>query len=404
MPFGGDRRRPRWRSHVGPVRVRLSTDACGARLLRGRVPLGVGRNHAGRCPPKRSRRAGVGLALALTFLAGVACSPSDRLDDQEPLTASPGLRPTQDPGPGEPAAAASGELEPDPLCVGRPGVEVERLPDVSIPAVEIPAATDRGTGEVVVPARVIPEQTAYAGCIVRHEAPGGCLGAVDVSWAEIPAVTIPAAQLGRRNYPAVTIPAIRQEGVHADEVCQIAQDDGLPTVTRLGVVREGFSRPGAARPGDDLVPTVRLEAVSLPDVDLDPERLTRQELTGEVSQLRGDERTSYMAPASVLFDTDSAELRPGADRALTEIAGRIKAGTPGVHVLVEGHTDDRGDDTYGLELSRRRAQTVAQWLVDAGLERSSLRTRGWGEERPAYPNDSAAHRQANRRVVITVLG
>ena len=46
---------------------------------------------------------------------------------------------------------------------------------------------------------------------------------------------------------------------------------------------------------------------------------------------------------------------------------------------------------------------MAHWLVDiAGFDRSLITTRGYGETRPAYPNDSAAHRQLNRRVVITV--
>lgn len=289
------------------------------------------------------------------------------------------------------------------MCQGGEGVTVEELPDVTIPALDIPAVT-ASDGRTLVEAFTIPAQVAEAGCVVRHDAPGGCAGAVEISSAGIPAVTIPATTLEGREYPALTIPEVVRPGARAEEVCQVEQGDGLPTVTRAGVIRAGFSRNGGARPGDDLVPTVRLEAVRLPDVDVEPVRLTRRELPGGVGVLDGDERTSYVAPGRVLFDSDQAELRPGADAALRRIVAEIEAETPGARLLVEGHTDDRGDAAYGLRLSERRAETVARWLVEeAGLDPASISTRGYGETRPAYPNDTREHQQLNRRVVITVL-
>jgi outer membrane protein OmpA-like peptidoglycan-associated protein len=304
-----------------------------------------------------------------------------------------------------PVVATAEPAAEDPICQGGAGLTVEELPDVTIPPVDVPAVVDPDTGSALVPGFTLPGQVAEAGCVVRHEAPGGCVGAVDISAAGIPAVTIPAATVDGRDYPAVTIPAVAEPGAHADEVCQVRDDGGLPTVTREGAVRRGFSRSGGARAGDELVPTVRLEPVRLPDVDVEPVRLSRQELAGGdgVGVLDGDDRTSYVAPAEVLFDTDSPELRPGAGPALREIARQIRADAPGARLLVEGHTDDRGDADYGQRLSELRAATVADWLVDvAGFDRSLITTRGYGETRPAYPNDSAAHRQLNRRVVITV--
>jgi outer membrane protein OmpA-like peptidoglycan-associated protein len=303
-----------------------------------------------------------------------------------------------------PVAPAAQPVTEDPICAGGHGQHVERLPDVAIPAVEVAAVTDPQSGAVLVPAYTIPAQVAEAGCVVRHDAPGGCVGAVDISSAAIPAVTIPAVAADGREYPSLTLPGQTRPGAHADEVCQVEEDGGLPTVSRPGVVREAFSRDGGARPGDDLVPTVRLEAVGLPDVDVDPVRLSRHELSGGIGRLDGDDRTSYVAPARVLFDTDSAELRPGAGPALLEIARRVRADAPAARLLVEGHTDDRGDEQYGMRLSERRAETVERWLVEkAGFDPSLITTRGWGEARPTYPNDTAAHRQLNRRVVITVL-
>jgi type VI secretion system protein ImpK len=57
-----------------------------------------------------------------------------------------------------------------------------------------------------------------------------------------------------------------------------------------------------------------------------------------------------------------------------------------------------------MALSRERADAVADWLArSAGFARARLATEGWGGSKPAYPDDSAADRDRNRRVVVTVL-
>lgn len=114
--------------------------------------------------------------------------------------------------------------------------------------------------------------------------------------------------------------------------------------------------------------------------------------------------TSYVAPANVLFDIDRAELRPGSTVSLRAIARSIAATAPHSPLLVEGHTDDLGSAAHGIALSQRRAAAVADWLVDeAGIDRARITERGWGEEKPAFTNATAAGRQANRRVVISVV-
>lgn len=333
----------------------------------------------------------LGLGVALTACASGEGPGPDGLGGQATTSAVAPAVPVPEPVP------------QDPVCDGGAGRSVQELPDVPIPAVEIPAVTDPD-GTVLVQAVTIPAQLAEAGCVVRHDAPGGCVGTVEISAAGIPAVTIPTTTVNGHDYPALVIPEVVRPGARAEEVCQVEQADGLPTVTRGGVIRPGFSRNGGARPGDDLVPTVRIEAVRLPDVDIDPVRLTRRALPGGVGVLDGDDRTSYVAPAQVLFDSDQAELRPGADEALHSIVRQIRAEAPDARLLVEGHTDDRGDEEYGLQLSELRAETVARWLVEeADLDPTLISTRGYGETRPAYPNDTPAHQQLNRRVVITVV-
>ncbi len=95
---------------------------------------------------------------------------------------------------------------------------------------------------------------------------------------------------------------------------------------------------------------------------------------------------------------------PGAVPALQTIASDVRASRFTGRIVVEGHTDDVGSDQLNLSLSRSRAQTVADWLVDeGGLDASRIEVVGLGESSPAEPNDSDAHRRANRRVVIAVM-
>ena len=67
-------------------------------------------------------------------------------------------------------------------------------------------------------------------------------------------------------------------------------------------------------------------------------------------------------------------------------------------VRVEGHTDDRGDDDYNMDLSRRRAEAVVAYLVRKDVDAGRLRAAGFGETNAIETNDTREGRAANRRV------
>ncbi|MEM7351815.1 MAG: OmpA family protein [Acidobacteriota bacterium] len=104
-------------------------------------------------------------------------------------------------------------------------------------------------------------------------------------------------------------------------------------------------------------------------------------------------------PGSVLFDLDSDRLKPEAMTALDQVLLRIRSKHE-AHVTVEGHTDNQGTDQYNQSLSRRRAQSVADYLVAQGLARHAIEIRGYGESQPVASNDTADGRRKNRRVEI----
>jgi outer membrane protein OmpA-like peptidoglycan-associated protein len=107
--------------------------------------------------------------------------------------------------------------------------------------------------------------------------------------------------------------------------------------------------------------------------------------------------------SDVLFDTGSANLKPGAREKLAKVAGIILA-HPGLEMAVEGHTDSVGSASYNQQLSERRADSVRDYLVRQGIGPSAVATSGFGEEQPVATNDTAAGRQQNRRVELVVSG
>ena len=107
--------------------------------------------------------------------------------------------------------------------------------------------------------------------------------------------------------------------------------------------------------------------------------------------------------SDVLFDTGRHTLKPGAREKLAKIAGII-LGHPGLKIEVEGHADSTGGPTINQPLSEKRAETVRTYLVSQGVDSNTIVSRGFGDARPVADNNTAAGRQANRRVELVVNG
>ncbi|MCZ6680194.1 MAG: OmpA family protein [Candidatus Poribacteria bacterium] len=123
----------------------------------------------------------------------------------------------------------------------------------------------------------------------------------------------------------------------------------------------------------------------------------------EVMAGRRDARGLVLTLSGVAFASNSYEIKPES-RPTLEKAARTVAAYPEAQVIIEGHTDDIGDASYNLELSRKRASAVMTYLVNEfGVHPSRLSAIGYGEERPIAPNDTQTNRQKNRRVEIVLL-
>jgi outer membrane protein OmpA-like peptidoglycan-associated protein len=117
----------------------------------------------------------------------------------------------------------------------------------------------------------------------------------------------------------------------------------------------------------------------------------------------GSGTAPIMMPTDLLFDYDSANLRPGATANLQKL-GRLIQRNPQSVFKVEGHTDSFGSDRYNLDLSQRRAETVKSWLVaNMGIDAGRIQTQGYGKSRLLIPGDRTVdEQQLNRRVEIII--
>jgi outer membrane protein OmpA-like peptidoglycan-associated protein len=109
-----------------------------------------------------------------------------------------------------------------------------------------------------------------------------------------------------------------------------------------------------------------------------------------------------VATRGILFDFNSDRLRAESTPTLSEIGEMLQDHTD-MSLLIEGHTDSEGDDSYNQELSHRRAQSVVAHLVaEYGIAPERLASEGFGETRPQADNATPEGRQQNRRVELVV--
>ncbi len=88
---------------------------------------------------------------------------------------------------------------------------------------------------------------------------------------------------------------------------------------------------------------------------------------------------------------------------LQQVARLLRAHPEIAKLRIEGHTDARGDAKKNVDLSQRRAGTVRQFLVDAGISADRLEAEGFGPSRPVAENKTEAGREQNRRVEFVVV-
>ncbi|KAA1157663.1 OmpA family protein [Pseudoalteromonas fuliginea] len=133
------------------------------------------------------------------------------------------------------------------------------------------------------------------------------------------------------------------------------------------------------------------------------EEAFRDELAGSgVEVVREGDNLRLVMPSNITFATDQSYISSGFNDTLNAIA-KVMNKYEKTYLSVEGHTDSTGKDSYNMNLSRERAQSVKDYLVNQQIMAARVSTKGYGETRPIATNESANARAQNRRVEIQIV-
>ena len=107
---------------------------------------------------------------------------------------------------------------------------------------------------------------------------------------------------------------------------------------------------------------------------------------------------------NILFKLASAQLEISDDskKQLDAVIKQLET-APGFRIQVHGHTDDMGKEKYNLELSLKRADFIAQYIENKGIDPVRLVVEGFGSDQPIAPNTTEEGRSSNRRVEVKLV-
>lgn len=106
--------------------------------------------------------------------------------------------------------------------------------------------------------------------------------------------------------------------------------------------------------------------------------------------------------SGILFDVDKAVLKQNSKNELAELAVILNKYAD-TNILIEGHTDSTGSEEHNLALSKRRAESVSNWLAIQKVDPTRFTVMGYGEAQPVAPNETAEGRALNRRVDVGIM-
>ncbi len=106
---------------------------------------------------------------------------------------------------------------------------------------------------------------------------------------------------------------------------------------------------------------------------------------------------AYGILSNIYFETGKADLQEKSRTELNKLIEQLKIQST-LRIEIAGHTDDVGDAKQNQILSQKRAQSVVDYLIGAGVARERIKAVGFGEAKPMMPNDSEENRQLNRRI------
>lgn len=137
-------------------------------------------------------------------------------------------------------------------------------------------------------------------------------------------------------------------------------------------------------------------------MDVQEAKLRQQlEATG-VSVTRSGDNIILNMPGNITFASDSANVSANAKQVLNSVSLVLKEYDK-TNIVVAGYTDSTGAAKYNQILSQQRAQSVANVLMNVGVDHARVQVRGFGASNYIASNNTAAGRSQNRRVELTLI-
>lgn len=137
-------------------------------------------------------------------------------------------------------------------------------------------------------------------------------------------------------------------------------------------------------------------------MDKQAQRIEEEIPGAEVERVGEGINVTFDESSGVYFDTEKYNINAKSQETLKKLADIFKE-YPNSNILVEGHTDNTGSESYNLTLSKNRAQAVTNYLLGQGLENGRFDTKWYGESQAKYDNSTSEGRAKNRRVELAIV-
>jgi outer membrane protein OmpA-like peptidoglycan-associated protein len=219
------------------------------------------------------------------------------------------------------------------------------------------------------------------------------------------------------KYAALDLQAAKTELQEAEAAAMKHNEAAIAQPAYLAAQTARLAQIKASAKADDArVATGQTERdriqLSARTAEVDSAKLARDQATQKASALQSEvdalnakptDRGLVLTLGDVLFDTGKADLNPGASRNLDKLV-QFLTEHGDRRVEIDGYTDSVGTDSFNVDLSQRRADTVKAVLVSRGIDSSRIVSRGYGKDFQVASNSEAGGRQLNRRVEIVIGG
>ncbi|WP_068713868.1 OmpA family protein [Vibrio tritonius] len=176
-------------------------------------------------------------------------------------------------------------------------------------------------------------------------------------------------------------------------------DDGVFDGMDTNLVSVGFSyKLGQSKP--EAQPVAQTEPAPVQEAQPEPQ-VAPEPIPEPVPQTKWVVKEHGLKNDQGLFELNSAKLTADGKDAFNPLVATLLK-YPEAQATITGYTDSTGSEKYNLQLSKKRAQAVANYLIESGVNPDKLTVNGLGEKDPIATNKTLDGRKQNRRVEITI--